>query len=104
MSIVPILPNTLAIATLFNSLNILRGTLIRSRVFPPQKVQSETALTFKKSARSFYLQDVKRLVEQDFCGALDNFNQALKINPNSASAYNDRGVTRYNVGDKHSAL
>ena len=37
-------------------------------------------------------------------GAIDDFNQAIKINPNYARAYFDRGNARYELGDKQGAI
>ncbi|MFN7412359.1 MAG: tetratricopeptide repeat-containing serine protease family protein [Dolichospermum sp.] len=37
-------------------------------------------------------------------GAIDNYNQAIKINPNLAQAYNNRGLTKYELGDKQGAI
>ncbi|MFM6218818.1 MAG: tetratricopeptide repeat protein, partial [Dolichospermum sp.] len=37
-------------------------------------------------------------------GAIDDFNQAIKINPNEALAYNNRGFVRDDLGDKQGAI
>ncbi|MFN7851159.1 MAG: tetratricopeptide repeat protein [Dolichospermum sp.] len=37
-------------------------------------------------------------------GAIDDYNQAIKINPNNAQAYNNRGIVRYELGDKPGAI
>lgn len=41
----------------------------------------------------------EKLSEADYQGAFKDFNQALKINPNHAEAYENRGTTRSKVGD-----
>jgi tetratricopeptide (TPR) repeat protein/S1-C subfamily serine protease len=37
-------------------------------------------------------------------GAIDDYNQAIKINPNDAQAYYNRGVVRDDLGDKQGAI
>ena len=36
-------------------------------------------------------------------GAIDDYTQAIKINPNYAQAYNNRGIVYYQLGDKQKA-
>ncbi|MBG1259638.1 tetratricopeptide repeat protein [Nostoc sp. BAE] len=36
--------------------------------------------------------------------AIEDFNQAIKINPNLAEAYYNRGSVRFNLGDKQGAI
>ncbi|WP_331001045.1 tetratricopeptide repeat protein [Nostoc commune] len=35
---------------------------------------------------------------------MEDFNQAIKINPNLAEAYYNRGSVRFNLGDKQGAI
>jgi len=105
MSTIPTRSTNLAITNICNSINILGFGLAKSRRLPAQKAQSQKReLTSQKSVQHFYVQGVKKLATQDFCEAIEKFNLALKINPNYAFAYNDRGVARYNLGDRNSAL
>ncbi|OBQ20937.1 MAG: hypothetical protein AN481_16740, partial [Aphanizomenon flos-aquae LD13] len=36
-------------------------------------------------------------------GAIDDYTQAIKINPNYANAYYNRGIVYYQLGDKQKA-
>ncbi|MFN5065918.1 MAG: tetratricopeptide repeat protein [Aphanizomenon sp.] len=54
---------------------------------------------------AFYLnQGIVRNELGDKQGAIDDFNQAIKINPNLALAYSNRGVVRNELGDKQGAI
>ncbi|MER3493461.1 MAG: hypothetical protein C4323_14700, partial [Mastigocladus sp. ERB_26_2] len=37
-------------------------------------------------------------------GAIADYTSALKINPNYADAYYNRGIARYNLGDNQGAI
>jgi tetratricopeptide (TPR) repeat protein len=37
-------------------------------------------------------------------GAIDDFNLAIKFNPNYAYTYNNRGLVRYELGDNQGAI
>ena len=39
-----------------------------------------------------------------YIGAIADYNQAIKINPNLAQVYNNRGFTRAELGDKQAAI
>ncbi|MEL0589997.1 MAG: tetratricopeptide repeat protein, partial [Planktothrix rubescens PR222] len=40
---------------------------------------------------------------KDYQGAISDYDKALRIDPNDADAYNNRGVALYMVGDKRKA-
>ena len=40
----------------------------------------------------------------DYQGAIADYNQAIKIKPDYALAYNNRGNAKYNLGDKQGAI
>jgi Flp pilus assembly protein TadD len=40
----------------------------------------------------------------DTQGAIADYNQAVKINPNNAEAYGNRGIIRSELGDKQGAI
>jgi tetratricopeptide (TPR) repeat protein len=52
----------------------------------------------------FFLQADEKLRKFDYKGALEGFNQALRINPNYEAAYTGRGVAREYLGDKKGAI
>ncbi|TRU85433.1 MAG: tetratricopeptide repeat protein, partial [Microcystis novacekii Mn_MB_F_20050700_S1D] len=37
-------------------------------------------------------------------GAVADYNQAIKLNPDDANAYYNRGVAKYNLGDNQGAI
>jgi tetratricopeptide (TPR) repeat protein/S1-C subfamily serine protease len=54
---------------------------------------------------AFYLnRGIVRNELGDKQGAIDDYTQAIKINPNYAQAYNNRGVARNELGDKQGAI
>ena len=42
--------------------------------------------------------------KKDYKGAIDNYTQAIKINPNDANSYCNRGTARSELGDNQSAI
>jgi tetratricopeptide (TPR) repeat protein len=56
------------------------------------------------SANDFVQQGIQKLETGDFRGAIDDFNQALEINPNLAPVYSYRGFARFLLGNPEDAL
>ncbi|UNU24842.1 tetratricopeptide repeat protein [Microcoleus vaginatus] len=56
------------------------------------------------SAEDFDELGINKAKERDFEGALENFNRAIKLNPNYADAYNNRANVRYELGDFPGAI
>jgi tetratricopeptide (TPR) repeat protein len=56
------------------------------------------------SGESFNTRGVERGQRGDYQGALDDFTQALRVNPSYADAYNNRGYARYALGDLPGAI
>ncbi|MBK1987569.1 tetratricopeptide repeat protein [Sphaerospermopsis aphanizomenoides BCCUSP55] len=61
--------------------------------------------SYKNKDADYYINSgVARYNSVDKQGAIDYYNQALKINPNFVHAYHNRGNARYDLGDKKGAI
>ncbi|MBP0030844.1 tetratricopeptide repeat protein [Roseofilum sp. Guam] len=58
----------------------------------------------KMLAETSYTAGESALEEQDFQGAIDNFNRAIEMYSEYAEAYVGRGVARAQLGDKSGAV
>jgi tetratricopeptide (TPR) repeat protein len=67
---------------------------------PAFSTQAATA----PKADDFFVQALNKYEKGDKQGMLADLNSALKINPNNAAAYNNRGLVRYQLGDMQGAL
>ena len=76
--------------------------LASSQVDLGVKVPSAPVATGPK-AGDFYIQGMEKLNKGDYQRAIQDFNQAIQINPNYDDAYLSRGVTRRNLGDNQGA-
>ena len=103
MPTIPLLPSQLVVTTIFNSIESLGFTNI-SGVFSGEQAESRQEANLKVSTKKFYTQGLKNLEQQNLDGAIKNFTATININPQFASAYNDRGVARYKLGYKQSAI
>ena len=45
-----------------------------------------------------------KYAKQDYRGAIADYNEAIRINPNYAEAYYNRGIEKYALGDKQGAM
>ncbi|MBW4480435.1 MAG: tetratricopeptide repeat protein [Tolypothrix brevis GSE-NOS-MK-07-07A] len=61
-----------------------------------------TAMSSK--ADNFYIEANQKYARKDYKGAIEDLNQAIRLNPNYAYAYNNRGIARKYLGDKQQAL
>jgi tetratricopeptide (TPR) repeat protein len=56
------------------------------------------------TAESYFQRGEKRHWEDDFQGAIINYTQAIRLNPNFAAAYNNRGLCRLQLFDFQGAI
>lgn len=56
-----------------------------------------------KNAEAYYNRDVAKDELGDYQGAIQDYNEAIEINPKYAEAYYNRGVAKYNFGDNNGA-
>jgi len=59
---------------------------------------------FTATAENLYDQGTNKAERGDYLGAIKEFNQVLRLNPNHAITYYKRGACRYNLGDKQGAI
>src|SRR4051812_29064068 len=71
--------------------------------FAPMSVADAAVVGAQERAEDFFNQGIEKLQRGDFEGALANFTEALRINPNLATAYASRGVVRSRLGDDQGA-
>ncbi|MEH2048891.1 tetratricopeptide repeat protein [Nostoc sp.] len=57
-----------------------------------------------KSADTYYNEGLEKYNNKDFSGAIEDYTQAIEINPNYANAYMNRGLAHYDLGDNQAAI
>jgi len=65
-----------------------------------ERVRSHSPLC----AEDFNKLGINKAKERDFEGAIENFDRAIKINPDYADAYNNRASVRHELGDDPGAI
>ena len=55
-------------------------------------------------AEDFFRRGNLKYDQNDFQGAIEDYNQAIKIKPDYAEAYYNRGLARSELGDKKGAI
>ncbi|MBD2775758.1 serine protease [Iningainema tapete] len=58
----------------------------------------------KSRAANFYLQGGDKRKQKDYRGAIVDYNEAIRLNPQYTFAYNDRGISRIELGDYQRAI
>lgn len=84
--------------TIYSSLRQMLAVGVDVKVKPPNVVA--TAPT----ADDFYLKANEKYYQKDYKGAIADYTEAIRLNPNFAEAYNNRGLVRNELGDKQGAL
>jgi len=59
---------------------------------------------FAPTADDFFIKATDKYYNKDLKGAIADLSQAIKINPNYAEAYSNRGNVRDDLGDKQGAV
>ncbi len=56
------------------------------------------------SAEDFSQAGVDKMLSQDYTGAIEDFIQAIRLDPNNAKAYSNLGLARATIGDQIGAI
>lgn len=56
------------------------------------------------SAQEFFDRGLEKQNSGDYQGAIADYDQAIKLNPDDADAYNNRGLARSALGNKQGAI
>ena len=58
----------------------------------------------KNSPQEFYVRGVAKALDKDYQGAVEDYTQAIELNPQFVEAYLKRATTRYKLGDDRGTL
>ena len=59
---------------------------------------------FDLRVKEHFTSGINKSLKKDYRGAIEELNQALRLDPNNAEAYGNRSVARYKIGDKRRAF
>ncbi|NJL81594.1 MAG: tetratricopeptide repeat protein [Richelia sp. RM2_1_2] len=82
-----------------SALSIIASNAIFLSAKPANALGSSVLAQAKENAEFYYNRGSARANSGDIKGGIEDYNQALKINPNYAEAYNSRGYARASSGD-----
>ena len=74
------------------------------RSLPVDAIEIAQSSTTPSNAEDFYNRGVEKGEKGDFQGAIADYNQALRINPNYAKAYLNRGDAYHELGEYQKAI
>ncbi|WP_445172538.1 tetratricopeptide repeat protein [Microcoleus sp.] len=94
---------SIAVFNLGSPINTSLRLLASAQVNVGPKVPRASVATEPK-AEDFLIQGEEKYEKGDNQGAVQAFNQAIKLNPNYTEAYGNRGIARYRLGDKQGAV
>lgn len=60
--------------------------------------------TAKLGAKDFFKWGVYKVLSEDYRGAIENFTQAIRLSPNDAQAYSNKGLAHAALGDQQGAI
>ena len=59
---------------------------------------------FDRRVKEHFASGINKSLKKDYRGAIEEFDRALRLDPNNAEAYGNRSVARYKIGDKRRAF
>src|SRR5713226_5789339 len=95
------LPGTVTIVVIATAVG---GLMLASHDRLSRYAQNKPVLVAQTSAEDFYNRGVTRASAGDYRGAVEDFTQALRVNPNAAEAYMGRGFARAELKDYPAAI
>jgi serine/threonine-protein kinase len=78
--------------------------LWQNKFFPFTQSPVVSADTSKESASKFFESGVKKVNEKNYLGAISDYQEAIKLNPDYNQAYQNLGYLQYSFGDKKGAI
>ena len=100
--------NTLAfpVAFIFQHTNAMHSSTVAYIFVPGEPSQFQIMGDVKVTPQTdyFFAQGVDKQNKGDYRGAIADYNEAIRLNPNHVEAYNNRGGVRFKLGDKQGAI
>jgi tetratricopeptide (TPR) repeat protein len=80
------------------------GYLWSKNALPFMQTPIVSSDSSKESASKFFESGVKKEKEKNYLGAIADYQEAIKLNPDHDEAYKNLGNLQYSLGDKKSAI
>jgi tetratricopeptide (TPR) repeat protein len=71
---------------------------------PSIALPTRPVIISQATSESYFQKGEQRYGKDDFQGAIDNYTQTIRLNPNFAFAYNNRGLCRFELKDFQGAI